>query len=331
MGICGAKARQPRGVSMDRLQVMETFVRIVEMGSFSAAARHMKVGQPAVSKSIAQLENQLGVRLLMRSTRGLRPTEAGQIYFEGARRAVLEADEAERRARDANGGLAGRLRVSAGVTFGKLHVLPHLPTFMAAHPDLAIDLVLEDRTVNLLEEGIDLALRSGPLCDSTLVARKIATTERLVLGTPDYFRRAGVPEIPADLVRHEAVIYTLDRCGSDGWVFRRGGEEVLAKLPDRLRISASEAVRTGVLRGMGLAVASRWNFDPELASGAVRSVLTDWELPEADLWVVFPTGRMANAKSRAFVRFVESVLGRSFPPGIRDIKSAHLPGDAAAA
>lgn len=316
---------------MDRLSVMETFVRIVEMGSFSAAARLMNVGQPAVSKSVAQLEERLGVRLLMRSTRGLKPTEAGQTYFECARRAILEADEAERAARRASAGLAGRLRVNAGVTFGKMHLLPHLPAFLAAHPELSIDLVLEDRTVDLLEEGIDLALRSGPLCDSALVARKIATTERLVLGTPAYFRRAGVPETPTDLARHEAVIYTLDRCGTDCWVFRKNGEEMPAKLPDRLRVSSSEAVRAAVLGGMGLAVASHWMFEPELASGAVCPVLTDWALPEADLWVVFPTGRMANAKAREFLKFVESVLDAPFEPGIMNLTVANQLGVAAAA
>jgi DNA-binding transcriptional LysR family regulator len=291
---------------MDRLSVMETFVRIVEMGSFSAAARYMNVGQPTVSKTVAQLEARLGVRLLMRSTHGLRPTEAGQIYFERARVAILEAHEAERAARGANAGLGGRLRVSAGVTFGKLHLMPHLPTFLATYPELSIDLVLEDRPVDLLEEGIDLALRPGPLCDSALVARKIARAKRLVLGTPDYFHRAGKPYNPGDLARHEAVICTLDPGGGDTWLFRKGREEKLVKLPDRLRISGSEAVRTAVLRGMGLAVAPRWMFDFELASGEVLPVLTNWELPESDLWAVFSAGRLANAKTRAFVKFIES-------------------------
>jgi DNA-binding transcriptional LysR family regulator len=209
-------------------------------------------------------------------------------------------------ARGINAGLGGRLRVSADVTFGKLHLLPRLPIFLAAHPEFSIDLVLEDRPVGLLEEGIDLAFRAGPLCDSTLVARKFASTERLVVATPEYFSRAGVPKTPDDLAKHEAVIYTLDPCGSDSWVFCKDGVEKLAKLPDRLRISASEAVRAAVLGGMGLAVASRWMFDSELASGAVRPVLTDWELPKLDLWVVLSTGRLTNAKTRAFVRFVES-------------------------
>jgi DNA-binding transcriptional LysR family regulator len=300
------------GVAMDRLSVMETFVRTVEMRSFSAAARHLNVGQPTVSKTIAQLEERLGVRLLMRSTRGLRPTEAGQIYFERARLAILEADEAERAARGVSAGLEGRLRISACVTTGKLHLMPRLPEFLEANPELSIDLVLEDRPIDLLEEGIDLALRPGPLTDSALVARKIATTERLVLATPDYFRRAGELENPSDLGRHEAVVYTLDPCGGDSWIFRKDRQEAMVKLRHRLRVSSSEAVRTAVLRGMGLAVAPRWMFDPELASGEVRPALTNWELPESDLWILFSAGRLANAKTRAFVRFIESVLDTPF-------------------
>jgi len=299
---------------MDRLSVMETFVRIVEMGSFSAAARRMNVGQPAVSKTVWRLEERLGVRLLMRSTRGLRPTEAGQIYFERARRVLSEAAEAENAARSVNAGLEGRLRVSAGVAFGKLHLMPRLSAFLAAHPELSIDLVLEDRPIDLLEEGIDLALRIGPLCDSALVARKIGATERLLVGSPDYFRRAGAPATPADLAAHEAVAFMLDRPDGDGWVFRRGGEAAPVHLSGRLRVSASEALRTAVLSGIGLAVASRWMFDPELASGAVLAALTDWKLPGADLWAVLPAGRLANAKTRAFVRFAEQALGASFRP-----------------
>jgi DNA-binding transcriptional LysR family regulator len=293
---------------MDRLAVMETFVRIVEMGSFSAAARRMNVGQPTVSKTIAQLEERLGVRLLTRTTRGLRPTEAGQTYFARARIAILEADEAERAARGVNAGLEGRLRVCACVAFGKIHLIPHLPAFLSAHPELSIDLVLEDRPIDLLEEGFDLALRAGPLCDSALVARTIARSGRLVLATPEYFRRAGEPRSPNDLERHQAVVYALDAGGGASWLFRRGREETLAILPDRLRVSGSEALRTAVLRGLGLAVVPRWMFDPELEAGDVRAVLTNWVLPNSDLQVVYSAGRLANAKTRAFVRFIESAL-----------------------
>jgi DNA-binding transcriptional LysR family regulator len=299
---------------MDRLALMETFVRVLETGSFSAAARHLNVGQSAVSKSIAQLEDRLGVRLLMRSTHSLTPTEAGQIYYERACRVIDEAHEADLAARGANLCLTGRLRVSAGITLARLHLIPRLPAFLAAHPELSIELFLSDRPIDLIEEGIDIGLRYGPLPDSSLVTRRVATTRRLVLGAPDYFARAGVPTAPAELIGHEAVIYTEDRGGSDSWTFRKDGLETTVSISGRLRVSASEGVRAAVLSGMGVAIVSQWMFAPELASGAVRTVLDAWTLPAIDLWLVFPTGRMVSAKARAFAAFVASALNQAIIP-----------------
>lgn len=295
---------------MDRFAAMETFVRVVETGSFSAAARGLNVGQPAVSKSVAQLEAWLGVRLLMRSTRGLAPTEAGQKYYERAKRALDEAEEAEIDARGAGAGLTGRLRVSAAVTFARLHVVPRLPAFLAAHPGLTMDVVLDDRVIDLVEDGIDIALRMGALADSSLTSRRLATGSRLVLGAPSYFERHGEPATPAELRAHEAVVYTQ---GGETWSFQREGAEASVSVSGRLRLSAAEGVREAVLAGMGLTVASEWMFAPELASGAVRSVLADWSLPAIDLWALYPTGRMPSAKARAFAAFVEAELNGTRP------------------
>ncbi|KIH83386.1 LysR family transcriptional regulator [Pseudomonas batumici] len=292
---------------MDRLAAMETFVCVVETGSFSAAARRLDVGQPAVSKTVAQLEARLGTRLLLRSTRGLTPTEAGAAFFERAKRAIEEADEAELAARGAGAGLRGTLRVCAAVTFARLHILPHLAGFLALHPDLDIDVVLDDRNVHLIEEGIDVALRMGELSDSGLTARKIGECRRLVLGTPAYFERQGEPTSPAQLVDHQAVIYSQSGGGSH-WVFRRSGSEQAVNVSGRVRVSAAEGVRTAVLAHLGLTLSSEWMFAPELASGEVRQVLQDWQLPGLDLWAVFPSGRLASAKARAFVAYVEQLL-----------------------
>src|SRR6201990_182154 len=176
---------------MDRLASMETFILVVETGSFSGAARQLRVGLPAVSKTIAQLESFLGVKLLTRSTRGLTPTEAGLGYFERAKRAIEEADEAELAARGAGSGLTGRLRICAAVTFARIHLMPRLPEFLAQHPELQMDVVLDDRPIDLVQEGIDVALRMGRLADSTLTARRIASGRQVVLGSPAYFARAG--------------------------------------------------------------------------------------------------------------------------------------------
>jgi DNA-binding transcriptional LysR family regulator len=284
---------------------MATFIRVVENGSFSGAARLLNVGQPAVSKTVAQLEDRLGVSLLLRSTRGLTPTEAGQRFYERARRAIEEADEAELEARGAGAGLSGRLRVCAATTFARLHIIPRLPQFLAENPELEMDVILDDRTIDLVEEGIDIALRMGSLVDSAATARKLATGKRSVMATPAYLARAGEPRSPADLVNHDAVLYTQ---ASSAWTFRRESTEVSTVVHARLRVSAAEGLRAAVLADMGLAIVSDWMFAPELESGAIRRVLEAWTLPPIDLWAVFPTGKLASAKARAFASFVEAVL-----------------------
>lgn len=292
-------------MALDRYQAMATFVRVVETGSFSAAARQLNVGQPAVSKTIAQLESRLQVSLLIRSTHGLTPTEAGQRFYERARVAIQEADEAELAARGAGAGLSGCLRLSAATTFARLHIVPLLPRFLAEHPDLEIDVILDDRVIDLIAEGVDVSLRMGALPDSSAVARKLATGRRSVFATPAYLERAGEPHSPADLAAHETVIYSQL---PDIWSFTRDGTEASVAVRGRVRVSAAEGLRAAVLANMGLTIASDWMFAPELGSGAVRRVLEDWSLPPIDLWAVFPAGRMASAKARQFAAFVEAAM-----------------------
>lgn len=303
---------------MDRLSPMETFVAVVEAGSFSGAARRLELGQPAVSKIIAQLEQRLGTRLLLRSPRGLTPTDAGLRFYEHARRAIDCVDEAEQAVRDASQSLSGRLRVSSTVTFSRIHLLPALKTFLARHPQLELDLALEDRVIDLMATGTDVALRMGKLDDSDMIARKIAESPRYALCTPAYLEAAGIPMVPGDLQKHEAIIYSTGGSGGDTWVFRRDpsvsrDSSVTVTLGGRVRVSAAEGLRTAVLADMGIAVASEWMFTAELASGEVRRVLTDWQLPAIDLWAVFPAGRMVTSKARAFVAFVEETLAAQSP------------------
>ena len=176
---------------MDRLAAMEAFVRVVEAGSFSGAAKQLRVGQPAVSKTVVQLEDRLGVRLLLRSTHGLTPTEAGRNFYERAKRAIDEAAEAELAARGTAATLSGRLRIAAPLTFTRLLVMPRLSMFLAEHPSLDIDVVLDDRDIDLIAAGIDVALLVGRLADSAVSARKIGQCQRRVVGTPAYFAARG--------------------------------------------------------------------------------------------------------------------------------------------
>lgn len=297
---------------MDRLHAMEVFVRVVETGSFSAAARDLRIGQPAVSKLVAALEDWLQVRLLVRSTRQLHPTDAGQAFYERARSTLAEADEAETAARGLGKGLDGRLRVCAPVTFARLHIVPRIGEFLDAHPNLRVDFVMDDRFIDLMGENIDVALRAGELTESSLTARKIATCDRLVVASPAYLARMGIPSAPSDLLDHTAIVYTQGVVAED-WRFRRGTVDNFVRITTRLSFSAAEGVREAVVAGLGLAVSPRWVMEPELANGTVVPILTDWQLPSADLWALYPSGRLPTAKARAFVNWFEKSFSTRKP------------------
>ena len=292
---------------MDRLAAFNVFVRVVDTGSFSAVARHQRIGQPAISKAVVQLEEWLGVSLLLRSTRSVVPTEAGRIFYERAKRTIQEADEAVLAARGNASGLSGNLRVSTSVCFGRLHVIPRLSEFLAEHPELEVELVLDDRQVDLVNEGIDVALRMGALPDSNMTARRIVEGRRVVVATPAYLQRHGTPITPADLSDHQAIIYSGDPKWAS-WTFRKATETVSVKLQGRLKVTAGEGLREAVNCDMGFGIASEWNFWPELKSGKVVALLEDWDLPRTNLSAVYPTGRMASTKARAFVSFVERFM-----------------------
>ncbi|HEX4199742.1 MAG TPA: LysR family transcriptional regulator [Caulobacteraceae bacterium] len=295
---------------MDRLAALEVFVQVVDAGSFSAVARRQHIGQPAVSKAVAQLEQWLGVSLLLRSTRSVVPTEAGQIFYERAKRTIEEADEAVMAAQGSAHGLTGKLRVSTSICFGRLHVIPSLSVFLAEHPDLELELVLDDRFVDLVNEGVDVALRTGAMPSSNMTARRIAEGRSLVVATPAYLQRHGTPMSPAELASHQAVILTRGG-GRDSFTFRKADAEVSVTLQGRLKVTQGEGVREAVNSDLGLAVAAEWLFSPELKSGKVVPILQDWTLPPTPLSAVYPTGRLAGAKARTFVAFVERCIAAS--------------------
>jgi DNA-binding transcriptional LysR family regulator len=228
-------------------------------------------------------------------------------FYVRAKRSIEEAEEAVLAARGAGAALSGKLRISASVCFGRLHIMRQLDRFLEKHPELEIDMVLDDRPINLVEEGIDVAFRSGSLADSTLVARKLGQARRLVMATPNYFAKHGEPKTPAELIAHQTVIYTPDG-GGVSWTFRQGSAETSVAVSGRLKVTAAEGMREAVFAHLGIAITSEWNFAPELASGIVKAVLNDWELPSLDLWAVYPTGRMASVKAREFASFVETCI-----------------------
>jgi DNA-binding transcriptional LysR family regulator len=294
-------------MSTDRLAAMEIFVRVVEARSFSAAAAQLGIGQPAVSKTVAQLEKRLGVRLLVRTTRSLNLTDAGQRFYDNAKGAIDGVNVAERVARE-EGELDGTLRVSAAICFSRIHVMPRLPEFLAQHPTVNIEMIVDDRFVNLAQERMDLALRTGRNTDSSLIVRKIGEARTRVMASAAYWQAHAMPKVPEDLLTHECVILQRDGRLIDEWSFHKNALECRMKLRGRLKVSAAEGLREAVLSGLGIAVVSEWLFSPELGSGTVESALDDWDLPAHDLWAVFPPGGMVSAKAREFVAFVERCM-----------------------
>jgi DNA-binding transcriptional LysR family regulator len=285
---------------MDRLQAMRHFVTVVDCGSFSAAARQLRIGQPALSKSVAQLEERLGVRLIVRNTRSHSLTEAGQRFYDGARLALDEADAAEAAARDEAGSLSGSLRIAAPPVYASQVVIPLLSEFQTLHPDIRIELILDDRRIDLVEEGVDLGLRTGALGDSSLLARRIDQARRMLVATPDYLAEQGVPVYPADLARHRIISFTsFDN--REAWTFERDGERSSAYPADPvLRVNSAEGLRAAVLAGMGIAMVTNRMVGTHLARGELVPILTEWTLGGSDIWVIFPEGRRLRPRARLF-------------------------------
>ncbi|MBW8848240.1 MAG: LysR family transcriptional regulator [Burkholderiales bacterium] len=293
---------------MDRLQAMQTLVRVVELGSFSAAARELGSTQSAVSKQVAALEKQLGAQLLSRSTRALKLTQAGERYVEQARRLVTEVAEAESELRAGEHQLQGLLRVAASVAFGRLKLMPLVRSFLATHPGVKLDLRLDDGFIDLIEQGIDVSVRIGEQPDSSLVARRIGTTQRGIMARRGYFERLGLepPREPADLARHDCIVYSELRTGPI-WTFEAGpgadvppGSLASVRVDGRLRTNSGEAVRAAVLSGMGLANGPTWLFEAELASGDVQIAMPHWLGRDLPIQLVSPPQRRQSGKVKAF-------------------------------
>lgn len=303
---------------MDRLQTMQTFVRVVEAGSFSAVAKELGATQSAISKQVASLERALGARLLSRTTRSLALTDDGERYFEQARRLVAEIAEAEGTLRRGERLLQGWLRVAASVAFGRLKILPVVQQFFARHPDVKVDLKLHDGFVDLVEQGIDVAVRIGELGDSGLVARRVGTTQRAVVCTRAYLRKLprGLkrPRAPEDLQRHNCIVYT-ELATRDAWTFTAGpgalaamGTTQVVRVAGNLQTDSSEIARASVLAGMGIGYSPRWLFDAELASGEVEVLLPDWPAPDLPIHLVSPAQRRHSSKVKAFGDAVAKAL-----------------------
>jgi DNA-binding transcriptional LysR family regulator len=288
---------------LDRLQSMAVFVRVAEQGSFSLAARQLGLSKSAASKHVTALEERLGVRLLNRTTRRLALTEVGAVYRDHCARVVQDAEEADQAASRQSLTPRGRLKVNAPMTFGFLYLGPLLPEFLTLHPAIQIDLSLNDRMVDLLEEGFDLAIRIGRLADSSLIARRLATTGFICAAAPAYLVRAGRPKEPADLGRHNCLRYTY-RPQAEGWSFARDGQEVTVRAGGNLEVNNGDALRAAARAGLGIVYLPDFIIAADIASGELVRLLSDWQTPRLPVHAVFPPQRHPSAKLRAFVEFL---------------------------
>ncbi len=288
----------------DPLPLFRTFLRVVETGSFSAAAREANATQPTISRQVAALEQHLGCLLLQRTTRTLSLTEDGRAFYEAARQAVEAVAEAETSVGRRKGRATGTLRLAVAEVMGRLHLLPRLPRFLDRHPDLSVDLVLSDGFTDLVEEGIDLALRVGELTDPSLVARRIGLTRRVVVATPGYLARRGVPATPADLRGHDCVLYSRLASGA-AWLFDGPQGPLSVPVAGRVRVSTTEAVRAAVLGGLGIGMVPVWHFvGREFEEGRLVRLLQAWEPKPQPIHAVWPTRRFLAPKVRAMIDFL---------------------------
>ena len=289
---------------MDQLAGMAIFARVVEENGFSAAARSMNLSKAAVSKQVARLEDRLGVRLLNRTTRRLGLTEAGRDYYERARRILAEVEDAEQAASSRLVHPRGLLRVNAPVTFGQTYLTPILPHFMKRWPELRVELTLMDRFVDLIDEGFDLAVRVAGMGNSPLIARRLCEARHIVCAAPSYLAARGTPQRPADLARHDCLLYSYLSSGDDWRFIGPDGRELGVRVDGPLRANNGDALRYAAAAGLGVVYSPDFMVADMLQQGVLVPLLPDWRTPEMAIQAVYPPGRPLGAKVRVFIDFL---------------------------
>jgi DNA-binding transcriptional LysR family regulator len=297
-------------MAMDRIDAMQAFVAVADLEGFAPAARKLKLSPSAVTRLVAALEERLGARLLQRTTRSVTLTDAGSRYLERARRILADVEEAERAAEGERTRPSGWLVVSAPLGFGRLHVSPIMSAYLKRYPEVSGELRLEDRMVNLVEDGIDLAVRIGHLADSALVARHVGEMRRIVVGSPAYLRARGEPRTPEAIASHDTIQF-----GSTGvadWRFLEAGKEVRITYAPRFSSNSSDAAIQYAADGGGLTRVMAYQAAEALKAGKLKIVLEKFELPAVPIHIVYPTSRLLSAKVRTFIDLVTEIADWHF-------------------
>ncbi len=294
-------------ISVDKLNAMAIFVRVVERGSFSAVARELQTSQPTVSKVLRALESELGGKLIARSTRQLSLTDEGQRYYNECRNILAAVETAELSFQSGRESIAGHLRIGSSVSFGRLQIAPRLAQFLRQHPGLDIDLQLNDQNQDLISEGLDVTFRIGELNDSSLIARHIGFTHRVTVAAPAYLQQHGRPQAPQDLSAHNCLQFNLLN-SQNLWVYEKAGRRHEVRIKGNAQSNNSEAIREMVLAGLGIALSPVWLFSEDLKAGRVMAILSDYVAQSLPIHAVSPANRRQSARVKAFVDYMSQAL-----------------------
>ncbi|MBJ7311320.1 LysR family transcriptional regulator [Rugamonas sp. CCM 8940] len=292
---------------MDRLHLMTVFVAVGEEQSFAGGARRLGMSPPAVTRAVAALEERLGVKLLDRTTRHVRVTEAGRRYLDDARRIVAEVDEADEAAAGTNAEPRGHLAVTAPVLFGKLYVMPGIVDYLARYPAMEVSALLVDRVTNLLEEGLDVGVRIGELPDSSMQAVGVGRVRHMVYAAPDYLARHGAPQTPAELARHTVILASSVSLSPD-WRFQHQGQTLTVRVKPRLVVSTNDGAIEAAVLGLGITRLMSYQAARYLESGQLVALLRDYEPEAIPISVVHRDGRRGSARLRSFIDLIVARL-----------------------
>lgn len=292
---------------MDRINAMRIFRRVIETGSFTAVAIETGLSQPTVSKQLANLESHHNIKLINRSTRQLHPTDAGLEYYERCCHILDELDEIDSQMHKQQSLPTGTLRVNAPVTYSRLEILPRLWKFLKLHPQLKCDMFLDDNYIDLVKEGIDVAIRIGPLTDSSMVSRKIGTMRRYTVASPKYISRHGEPISLQDLLQHNCLIYSLLTTRNE-WHFQKDKKTEKITVQGQYSTNNPDAIRGALLEGLGIAAAPDWLVETDIQQGRLTEILTDYKPTTLDINVIYPARRFLPAKVRLFINFLQQEL-----------------------
>lgn len=298
---------------------MRAFCAVVELGSFARAADQLDVSTTAISRLVADLEKHLAAQLLQRSTRRLNLTETGAAYFERCRQIVADVDEAEAEAAGSDASPRGVLRINLPVSFGLRYIAPLIPGFCARYPELRLEVSFSDQTVELVEGGIDMALRIGAELKTNLVARPLCPVRLMCCASPDYIRRRGTPRTPEELRQHACLTYSY-AAGGDTWRFVKNGREVAVQIKPSFRANSGDMIHLAVLAGQGIAVQPTFIIGDALRSGELVRLLADHDFSERRAWVVYQPGSRRSARVQAFCELLRDAFGAGVPPWDRELE-----------